>query len=55
MDKKPYTARRWTDIPQGEVVEHEELTEKEKKRHSEDMKKMLQSFGISKPVNDPPG
>lgn len=55
MGKKPYTARGWTDIPQGGDVEHEELTKEEKQKHAEDMKKMLQSFGISKPDNDLPG
>lgn len=29
---KPYTSRRWTDIPQPVVIGHREFTEEEKKR-----------------------
>lgn len=30
-EKKPYSDRRWTDIPQCIVIGHEEITEEEKK------------------------
>ncbi|MBS6613237.1 MAG: hypothetical protein KH285_00630 [Anaerotruncus sp.] len=34
-EKKPYSDRRWTDIPKCTVIGHEEITEEEKKMVSD--------------------
>lgn len=43
---KPYTARRWTDIPQPVVIGHREFTEEEKKENDKKTEKILKEYGI---------
>lgn len=44
-EKKPYSDRRWTDIPKCIVIGHEEITEEEKKMVS-DFKKRHAKEGL---------
>lgn len=51
MDKqKPYSAKRWTDIPKPIVSEDtREFTEDEKTKYDQDMEYMLRKYGVLKP------
>lgn len=47
---KPYTARRWTDIPIPTVVgPAEEFTEEEKRKNREELECIMKKFGVLKP------
>lgn len=43
---KPYTAKRWTEIPKPVVVGHSEFTEEEKKQNNDDATEMLQKYKV---------
>lgn len=43
-DKKLFTDRRWTDIPQATVISHRELTEEEKKKAEEYRKRVFEKM-----------
>lgn len=47
-EKKPYSDRRWTDIPQCIVIGHEEITEEEKKMVSDFKKGMPKKACLTK-------
>lgn len=42
--KKPYSDRRWTDIPQCEVIGHVEFTEEEKAQFKKDLERVKKEF-----------
>lgn len=46
-DYKPYTSRRWTDIPQPIVIEHceDDRTEEQKKKDAEEFNRFLEEGG----------
>lgn len=48
MSEKPYSAKRWTDIPQPRVVGKTEFTEEEKKQNDEKLERILKEYGILK-------
>lgn len=43
---KPYSARRWTDIPQPIVTGHIEFTEEEKKENDRKTEMILKEYGV---------
>lgn len=43
-EKKLFTDRRWTDIPQATVISHRELTEEEKKKAEEYRKRVFEKM-----------
>lgn len=45
-DHKPYTARRWTDIPVPRVVRHRELTPEERENADRTMERILRRNGV---------
>ena len=47
-DHKPYTARRWTDIPVPRVVGHRELTPEERENAERTMERILRRNGVLK-------
>lgn len=49
---KPFTARRWTEIPIPKPVEGavcKEFTQEEKEQHDRDAERILRDFGLLKP------
>ena len=47
-NEKPFSGKRWTEIPDVVVVGHEELSEEEKKKYNEEFTKILKRRGIIK-------
>lgn len=43
-EKKPYSDRRWTDIPKCIVIGHSEVTEEEKKIADDFIKTRMKNF-----------
>ena len=43
-EKKPYSDRRWTDIPKCIVIGHSEITEEEKKIADDFIKNRMKNF-----------
>lgn len=43
-EKKPYSDRRWTDIPKCTVISHREVTEEEKKIADDFIKNRMKNF-----------
>lgn len=43
---KPYTARRWTDIPVPRAVGHRELTTEERENADRTMERILRRNGV---------
>ena len=43
-EKKPYSDRRWTDIPKCIVIGHSEVTEEEKKIADDFIKNRMKNF-----------
>lgn len=46
---KPFSAKRWTDIPKFVVVGHSESTEEEKKENERKMEEIMRSYGALAP------
>ncbi len=52
MDKenyKPYTAKRWTEIPEPKIIGHTESTEEEKRENDREAEEVLRQYGLLKP------
>ena len=47
-EKKPYSDRRWTDIPKCIVIGHSEVTEEEKKIADDFIKNRMKIFNRNK-------
>lgn len=47
-DKKLFTDRRWTDIPQATVISHRELTDEEKGKAKEYRKRISEKMNKNK-------
>lgn len=43
---KPYSARRWTDIPVPEIIGRTEFTPEEKEKNDRDMEKIMREYGV---------
>lgn len=55
MDKenyRPYTAKRWTEIPKPQLIGHTEFTEEQKRKNDKNAEDMLRQYGILKPENN---
>ena len=46
---KPFSAKRWTDIPRFVVVGHSEFTEEEKKENEKKKEEIMRSYGALAP------
>ena len=47
-DSKPYTSKRWTDIPVPETIGYTEFTEEEQKENDKKMEEMMKHYGVIK-------
>lgn len=45
-NSKPYTSKRWTDIPVSETIGYTEFTEEEKKANDRKMEDIMREYGI---------
>ena len=45
-EHKPFSARRWTDIPNPEVIGHAESTPEEKEKNDRDMERMMRKYRV---------
>lgn len=45
-DNKPYTSKRWTDIPVPNVIGQVEFTEEEKKENDKKMEEVMKAYGL---------
>ena len=48
-EEKPFSAKRWTDIPKPIVVGHSEFTEAEEKENERKTEEILRAYGVLKP------
>lgn len=48
-DYKPYTAKRWTEIPEPEIIGHTDFTEEEERENDRKAEEMLRKYGLLKP------
>lgn len=46
---KPFSAKRWTDIPQYIVVGHSESTAEENEKNERKMEEIMRSYGALAP------
>lgn len=49
---KPYTAKRWTEIPMPKTIEgaaRKEYTPEEKRQNERDMERIMRKLGVLKP------
>ena len=45
-ESKPYTSKRWTDIPIPRVIGHTEFTDEEKRENDKKMEDMMRKYGV---------
>lgn len=45
-ESKPYSSRRWTDIPVPRVIGHTEFTDEEKRENDKKMEDMMKKYGV---------
>lgn len=45
-DYRPYSAKRWTDIPIPKVIGHTEYTPEEKEKNDRDMEGIMREYGV---------
>lgn len=43
---KPYSSRRWTDIPVPRVIGHTEFTDEQKNENDKKMEDMMRKYGV---------
>lgn len=48
-ENKPFSAKRWTDIPKPIVVGHSEFAEAEKKENEQKLEEIMRAYGVLKP------
>ena len=48
-EEKPFSAKRWTDIPKPIVVGHSEFTEAEEKENERKLEEIMRAYGVLKP------
>ena len=48
-DYKPYTAKRWTEIPVPRVIGHREYTPEESEKNDRDMERIMREYGVLEP------
>ncbi len=46
-EEKPFSSPRWTEIPRFKVLGNISFTEEEKRKNSEEFKKLLKKYGIN--------
>ena len=44
--KKPYSSKRWTDIPIPESVGHVDFSEEEKRENDRKMEEIMRAYGV---------
>lgn len=49
LEYKPYTAKRWTDIPVPEVIGYSKTSESERKQCERDFTQILRANGVIQP------
>ena len=49
MSKKPYSSKRWTDVPLPTVIGKRNFSDEEKKKNDEDFERILKEYGVLKP------
>lgn len=45
-NNKPYSAKRWTDIPVPDVIGHKESIPEEKEQYDKDMEIIMKQYGV---------
>lgn len=45
-DYKPYSAKRWTEIPIPKIIGHTESTPEERERSDSDFTEVLKEYGV---------
>lgn len=48
-ESKPYSSRRWTDIPVPRVIGYTEFTDEEKRENDKKMEDMMRKYGVLQP------
>lgn len=46
IEKKPYSSKRWTDIPIPESVGHVDFSEEEKRKNNRKMEEIMRAYGV---------
>lgn len=48
MSEKPYSAKRWTDVPEPKAIGNFEITEQEKEQYDKELKSLMKQAGVLK-------